>query len=277
MSSKKNHSTTKSEIVSKLSANIMYSYYKNMNLYIIYNLGILGELKKLEFDHTSFILNYIYGIYGDGRRESIIHLIFDSDVTTLRAVINNPFYTRAPCSKRSCCLPLRFLRPSKSHPTGGVSDKLEETRAHAVYTGCDGLPLLFYSRFILRSPPECHYTLYARRLPRRQPPTLHLTAWTTKSVSYRPRVITPKPNFRFILSPRRLSTPLEKSRDVFIYFYFFPPSIFIQPSLYTLSRRDHFHTTAFLRILLFLRGKKKNFVRVLMNLTPSERFCVLLH
>lgn len=107
-----------------------------MNLHIIYNRGILGDLKKLKFDHTSFILNYINSVWdydGEGSRESIIHLIFDSDVTTLRAVINNPFYTRAPSNKRSCCLPLRFLRPSKSHPTGGVSDKLEETRAHAVY------------------------------------------------------------------------------------------------------------------------------------------------
>jgi len=124
------------------------------------------------------------------------------------------------------------------------------------YTGCAEPSRLFLSRFILRSPPGCYYTLYARL--RRRQPTLHLSAWTTKSVSYQPRsrrVITPKPNFRFILSPRRLSTPLEIARRIYLFLFFPTPNF---PSAITiLSRHDHFHTTAFLRILLFLREKKK--------------------
>jgi len=55
--------------------------------------------------------------------------------------------------------------------------------------------------------------------------------------------------------PETTFHPLEIARRIYLFLFFPTPNF---PSAVTiLSRHDHFHTTAFLRILLFLRGKKK--------------------
>jgi len=71
--------------------------------------------------------------------------------------------------------------------------------------------------------------------------------------------------------------PLEIVRRIYLFLFFPTPNFLLAITI--LLRHDHFHTTAFLRILLFLRGRK-NFVQVLMNLTPSSErfaFCFIKH
>lgn len=72
-----------------------------------------------------------------------------------------------------------------------------------------------------------------------------------------------------------------RNRETYLFIFIFshPQFSLSQSAITILLHHDHFHTTAFLRILLFLRGRK-NFVQVLMNPTPSSErfaFCFIKH
>jgi len=116
-------------------------------------------------------------------RGSIIHLIFGSDVKTLRAVINNPFYTPAPRTASALVYPCDFLGRAKVTPPA-VLFSFRETCTHVVCTGCFRRPRLFLSQFVLRSEPGCYYTLHMHESEDGNSHYIHLTARTTKSVSY---------------------------------------------------------------------------------------------
>lgn len=155
-----------------------------------------------------------------------------------RRVKNNPFYTRRAAGRSSggiLVYPCDFFgRANVTPPAAALFSFLQTRRNSRVYTGWMERLWWFLSRFVVRLQPTCYHTLYMLE----DGSPAHCT-----SPLGQPNPFPTDPASDASLRPNRISAsfcprddfppPLEiaRSQDVFIYFIFFPPATFPQPSL----------------------------------------------
>lgn len=140
-----------------------------------------------------------------------------------------------------------------------VSDKLEETCAHVMYTGCVESPRLFLTRIVLCLPPGYYYTLYtcicattktaAHTAPHRLDNQIRFLPTPLQTRHYA------QTEFPLHFVPETTFHPF-RNRETYLFIFIFSHPQFPFSRHFTLASRSFSYNSVLADITLF-KGKKK--------------------